>query len=300
MALLLAAGLVGGCPGCGEEQDSNPPPPNATGFVEIAEIRCSVPIRSAAPTTVTEQSSDLTGWRGSLTLPNQVSYEVVAPAHIDLQPTTDRQLVILEAGVTRIPATFASGATAVLTKQFGVDTLAIFALGSDGVFAESLALTAGDGSGITYMLNLPQCSFGGGDDAITVEHAGFSIGVRVDGQGRGVCSYPETFAAKLPARIPLPDTTGFVELVVAPELIAGAGRLELYVPGFNPPIFSREIEVVCRQVGGDEMGVLRAEFTEIDEPTARAAMKVLRLVGPESLQAKNVIESLYYSCTNAK
>jgi len=298
--LLLAAGCAGGCPGCGEDGGSKPRPPAASGFVEIAEVRCSAPIRSTPPAALTEFSHDITGWRGRLTLANKATYDVVAPHHADLQPTTDRKLVILEAGVTRIPAIFASGATVLLTKQFGVDSLAVFGLDSDGVFLESLALTAGDDNGTTYMLNLPPCCFGRGDDTIAVEHAGFSIGVRVDAQGRGICSFPETFAAKLPARIPLPDSTGFVELVVAPELSGGTGRLELYVPGYQPPIFSQEIPVVSRQIGGSEQGVLRAEFTEIDEPTAQAAVKLLRLVGPESVKVEYTIESLYFSCLGVK
>ncbi len=270
-AALFAAGL-GGLLAAGCDSDGGggggTGPSNEDGFVEIPSTQISAQVRCLPPTQVIEISSDVSGWRGTVTVTDRGQYDVVAPNHLDYIPNTERELVILEAGLTRIPGSFPAGAQVDVLYNYSL--VASMAIGTDGSFTENLALTPGDGdpAQVYFSLEVANLGFEDGEDAVSGFHALFDLGVRVDSQGRGVCSYPRSISARLPAEIPLADTDGFLELIFEPELLWGIAGLSIWVDEIDPqvPIFDELMEITAIEVEGTQYSRIHLPIDALDLP----------------------------------
>ncbi len=231
---------------------------DVAGAVDFGETVLSDPIRSGPPTAVNETSVDASGWHGSITVDSGATYDVVAPRSGPLLPTLTRPVVILEAGTTRIPATFHPNTVATIHDSM-YNAVAEVAVDEDGVLLESLALTPGDGATAGYMVELLNMVVTDGQDMITLAHSEGRIEVAVDGDGRAYGSFPESVTASIPSAYPLTTTEGFVEVILPAEMIGETHSLDLWMDSLGV-VSQQEATVTSTTVGGEERGLLRIEL----------------------------------------
>lgn len=256
--------------GCGGEGEGGP-----VSFL-ITLTRLSTLSRQTAPTTVTPGTVDATGWRGQVQFSGGATYNVVAPNHADVMPTTGYGFAFHEALFTRLPARPLSGADSMAYIDYyheGSDTwievLQISVL-ADGRLGEHLMLPLGVNDGALYRWRMEDILVGPAASNYRINEMYLDLPVVNDGSGGGASGFAEYFQARMPIEADPLGSENFIQGFCAEEFIGWTASIEAYIEGETDPLFERSEPVVSSALAGVIYGETMLHISDFDPDQAAA------------------------------